>query len=235
MKNTFKTTSTFFETKTGDKILTPFGPSIFQSEVDSTFSKALLEEGRKLTKDDNDWNYQLAGHLKTGRSYHYKKEFVAKAQDYIGQYVFRYLQALSDQYSSLQVDRLLSIPTRETFGPYNKNKVEKGELKLESLWINFSKMGDYNPPHTHFGVLSFVIFVDVPKEIFEVQPDSNSQHAGQIVFQHGEQMTPLMGTDMMIKPYNNLMFIFPAKLTHYVPAYFVDVERVSVSGNFIVV
>jgi len=235
MKNIFKTTSTHFETKEGDKILTPFGPSIFQSQVDSNFTKALIEEGRKLTLKDDDWNNKLAGHLKYGRSYHYKKEFVAIAQDYIGKYVFRYLQGITDQWGQRQVSQLLSIPTRETGGTYDKNKMVQGELKLESLWINFSKMGDYNPPHTHSGVLSFVIFCDVPKEIFSVQPDSNTKHAGNIVFQHGEQMTPLMGTDVFMEPYNNLMFIFPAKLIHYVPAYFVDVERISVSGNFIVV
>ena len=232
--NVFKTTATHFDTKTGDKIITPFGPSIFQTEIDPNFSKTLIEEGRKLTLEDNDWNNKLAGHLKHGRSFHYNKEMIEKAQDYIGKYVFRYLNGLSDKFGDKIVDRLLSISKKEFEGKYNKNKYETGELFLESLWVNFSKMGDYNPPHTHTGILSFVIFCDVPQEIFDVVPDTNTKIPGHIVFQFGEQMTPLMGTDYMVKPYNNLMFIFPAKLNHYVPAYYVDKERITVSGNFIV-
>ena len=44
-----------------------------------------------------------------------------------------------------------------------------------------------------------------------------------------------MSTCYPIKPYENLMFLFPAELEHYVPAYWVDAERISVSGNFVVV
>ena len=235
MVNIFKTTATHFETKTGDKIITPFGPNIFQTEIDPNFSKTLIQEGRKLTIEDNDWNKKLAGHLKHGRSFHYEKEMVARAQKYLGQYVFRYLNGLNDRFGTKMVDRFLSVNRKEREGKYNKNKYEPGELVLESLWVNFSKMGDYNPPHTHSGVLSFVIFCDVPPEIFDVQPDTNTVVPGHIAFQFGEQMTPIMGTDFVVKPYNNLMFIFPAKLTHYVPAYYVDKERITVSGNFIVV
>ena len=81
MNNTFSTTATHFETKTGDKIITPFGPSIFQTEIDPNFSKTLIQEGRKLTIEDNDWNKKLAGHLKHGRSFHYEKEIINEKSD----------------------------------------------------------------------------------------------------------------------------------------------------------
>jgi hypothetical protein len=44
-----------------------------------------------------------------------------------------------------------------------------------------------------------------------------------------------MGNEFPIKPYEDLMFIFPAELRHFVPTYWVDAERISVSGNFVVV
>ena len=75
----------------------------------------------------------------------------------------------------------------------------------------------------------------MPKKIFEVQADSNTQRAGEIHFLFSDPITELMGSEYPVKPYENLMFIFPAKLRHYVPAYWVDVERISVSGNFVVV
>ena len=42
-----------FTTETGDKLLYPFGPPIFQSEVDPSFTKKLLEEGRELNIKEN--------------------------------------------------------------------------------------------------------------------------------------------------------------------------------------
>ena len=65
----FETNVAKFETEDGDKILYPFSPPIFQTEVDSNFTKELIVEGRKLTKEEDDWNPRLAGNLKYGRSY----------------------------------------------------------------------------------------------------------------------------------------------------------------------
>ena len=104
-----------------------------------------------------------------------------------------------------------------------------------TLWINFSQKHDYNPTHTHTGVLSFVIYCKVPPEIFKVQADSNAKKAGQILFHYGDSITKLMGSEWPVTPYENLMFIFPNELEHSVPPYWVDAERISVSGNFILV
>ena len=56
-----------------------------------------------------------------------------------------------------------------------------------------------------------------------------------VVFHHNNPISKLDGYDYPVKPYENLMFIFPSKLKHYVPSYWVDEERISVSGNFVVV
>ena len=78
-------------------------------------------------------------------------------------------------------------------------------------------------------------YCKVPDEIFTVQADSNSQRAGEVHFEYGEEMSPIMGSEFPIRPYENLLLIFPASLKHHVPSYWVDAERVSVSGNFIVI
>ena len=64
----FSTNTAKFITEEGDQILYPFSPPIFQTEVDSNFTKELIVEGRKLTKEEDDWNPKLAGNLKYGRS-----------------------------------------------------------------------------------------------------------------------------------------------------------------------
>ena len=43
MNMSFETNIPHYETETGDKILYPFGPPIFQTEVDSKFTQELLK------------------------------------------------------------------------------------------------------------------------------------------------------------------------------------------------
>jgi len=219
-----------FETEDGDKILYPFSPPIFQTEVDSNFTKELIEEGRKLTKEEDDHNFSLAGNLKYGRSYHYKEDYLLKVEPYLKTYVERFLNGIYKQYGPKHkgVNELLRVQ-------HDRRQIRNGFIRLDTLWINFSQKHDFNPPHTHTGILSFVIFCQVPEEIFKVQADSNTQRAGEIHFQYGDPITKLMGCEYPVQPYENLMFIFPAELRHYVPAYWVDAERISVSGNFVVV
>ena len=227
---TFVTKAAQYNTPTKDKILYPFGPPLFQSEVDSNFTKELIEEGRKLTKKDDDYNHKLAGNLKYGRSYHYKEDYLFKVEPYLKIYVERFFNGLYSQYGSdyKGVKEILQVQ-------HNSKEIKQGNLKLDSLWINFSQKHDFNPPHTHSGILSFVIFCQVPREIFTVQADSNTQRAGEIHFTYGEPITKLMGCEYPIKPYENLILIFPNQLRHHVPSYWVDAERISVSGNLIVV
>ena len=228
--NDFVTTVTSFETETGDKILYPFSPPIFQTEVDSNFTKELIVEGRKLTKKENDHNFSLAGNLKYGRSYLYTDEYSLKVEPYLMIYVERFFNGLIRQYGSdyKGIKKLLNIQ-------HDRRQLRQGNVRLDTLWINFSQKHDFNPPHTHKGILSFVIFCQVPKEIFTTQADCNTQRAGEIHFSYGEPITKLQGNEYPVKPYENLMFIFPAELKHFVPAYWVDAERISVSGNFVVV
>jgi len=226
----FETNVAFKTTKEGDKLLSPFGPTIFQSHVDTNFTKELIEEGRKLTMA-NDFNHNLAGNLKYGRSFEYNDDYILKVEPYLKTYVERYLNGLIDAYGNIYqkfIEKMLNVQ-------HNRRQLRQGNLRLDTLWINFSQKNDFNPPHNHTGVLSFVIFCKVPQEIFEVTADSNHQQPGNLVFQYGEKICNYMGCEFPIKPYDDLMFIFPSELKHYVPSYWIDAERISVSGNFVVV
>src|SRR5210317_747613 len=229
MMNKFITNVSNFETEDGDKILYPFSPPIFQTEVYSNFTKHLIEEGRKLNIEEDDYNDKLAGNLKYGRSYGYKEDYLLKVEPYLKTYVERFFNGIYSQFGpdNKIVQTLLEVQ-------HDRGQKRQGNVRLDTLWINFSQKHDFNPPHTHTGILSFVIFCQVPEEIFKVQADSNTKRAGEIHFQCGEPITELMGSEYPVKPYKNLMFIFPAELKHFVPAYWVDAERISVSGNFVV-
>ena len=45
---------------------------------------------------------------------------------------------------------------------FNKTKDITKFIKLHNLWVNYQKKNQYNPIHVHSGVVSFVIFVDIP-------------------------------------------------------------------------
>ena len=40
-------------------------------------------------------------------------------------------------------------------------------IYLDTMWVNFQKKYEFNPPHTHTGVLSFVIFIQIPYDLKE--------------------------------------------------------------------
>ena len=56
--------------------------------------------------------------------------------------------------------------------------------------------------------------------------------AGGITFHFASQTHPFDRTLYKVNPYDKLMLIFPATLNHEVPSFWVDEERISVSGNF---
>ena len=230
--NKFITNSTYFETETGDKILYPFGPPIFQTEVDSDFTKKLLEEGLRLSKKDKKWDPKLAGDfLVYGKPYDFDDDFVLKCEPYLKTFVEKFFNGLYKQLGNdfIGIDKLLFVQN-------DRRQLKQGDVRLDTMWINFSKKHDFIPPHSHTGILSFIIYIKIPEEIFDDTKVGGSQkQAGQIVFNYGDNISMLQRTEFSVKPYENLMFIFPNHLRHYVPVYFKDAERISVSGNFIVI
>lgn len=228
MKNKFETTVPKLVTETGDNILYPFSPPIFQSQVDQKFIDDLINEGNKLTREKDDWRNQLAGNMKYGGSYIYKDDFILKIEPYLLTYIERFFNKITDQYGDKQIGRLMDVQT-------NRRERKNGTMRLDTMWINYQHKHDFNPPHTHRGALSFVIFCKVPKQIFKEQAISNTQDAGKIIFQYGEHATPFSGTIFPITPYEGLFLIFPANMNHLVPSFWCDEERISVAGNFVVV
>lgn len=225
MNNTFDTNVPKFVTKNGDNILFPFSPPIFQSLVDDNFVADLISVGRK---NQIDFRNNLAGNMKTGTSLHYEyDEFFDKAQNYLLKFVHRFITGLNEKFGN---DDLTSPLINQQY--MRQKKYDETHCFLDSLWINFQQKNDFNPPHTHSGDLSFVIYCKVEDKIFKEQAISNTQQAGNIVFSHGESMN-LTGTEYPVQPYKNLILIFPAKLKHFVPPYWIDSERITVSGNFV--
>ena len=111
----------------------------------------------------------------------------------------------------------------------------KVKMKLDSLWINYMLKGDVNPPHTHTGDLSFVIYCQVPDNMTtDVDGINTKQSAppGSIIFKHGEENRPRWTTnEIFFTPQKGDCFIFPALMYHMVLPFRCEGIRISETGN----
>lgn len=112
-------------------------------------------------------------------------------------------------------------------------------IVIDRLWVNFQEKYEFNPFHDHAGLLSFVIWLQIPYTIenenkFSPGRNSNKPRAGQFEFHYntivGEIASYHVPTE---KSEENTLLLFPSKLPHSVyPFYTSDDYRISVSGNF---
>ena len=111
--------------------------------------------------------------------------------------------------------------------------------KLNTLWANFQRKGEFNPHHIHFGLLSFVIWIKVPYLIEDecaliqgVNP--KEKRPGNFTFTYVNALGEVIPCDFAVdRTWENKMIIFPAQLPHLVyPFQTSDEFRISLSGNF---
>ena len=185
-----------------------WGPCVVQLKISEDFRKKLLTEANESGKEELKFTTKLAGVIKEEYAYRKKEIFLPEISQVLGVY---------DQ----------------AFQKFkNKPYEHKPEYLLNSLWVNFMKKNEYNPPHDHADNLSFVIFLDIPEEIKQEQKDYEGQSGGpgSLSFLYGEGNRQAI-TYQGIQPNNGDMFIFPSWVKHYVAPFYSDVTRISVSGN----
>ena len=96
-------------------------------------------------------------------------------------------------------------------------------LKLRDLWANYQRPGEYNPMHFHNGVVSFVIFIDLP-----YGREEKEEHRC-----HGSLQ---LENDVIEidKSWNGTIIAFPSHVKHGVYPYkSTNEERVTVAGNLV--
>ena len=184
-----------------------WGPFLFHSTMDKELCHLILEEGQKVRgKSDELYNHKLAGHL--GEQYKLNRDKI--------------------------MPKLAVFLEGYCIG-YNKWRGGGGmqpKAKLLSMWINYMKAGDFNPPHSHGADLSFVAFPEVPKEIREecAAFKGTMRGPGGISWTYGDGDRTCISVVHQL-PKTGDLYIFPAILKHYVFPFKSSVTRVSVSGN----
>ena len=154
----------------------------------------------------------------------------------------------SKKYLNLCIKRWLKdhdgshpIPKSIQYSLLKKGKLKK--VKLESFWANHQYKYEFNPPHNHSAVYSFVIWLKIPydhtKEILDNRFSGTKIHdrkAGSFEFYNSnfnEEGKNQQFHKYELNPeYEGTMLFFPATLTHQVfPFYSSDEKRISLSGN----
>jgi len=184
-----------------------FGPLLYHTQLEKTD----LEEIKKICIKDKtkDYRKDLAGHLEN----EYKID-TEKFNKIIKNYLIEYNEAFNHWY----------------------NKKIKS-FKTLSVWVNFMKHGEYNPPHIHSNCdLTCVLYLDVPLELKK----QNKKYVGTIrnggpgsinfTYQLGND--PLNISNNTHFPNTADFYIFPATLLHSVFPFKSKIERISVSANF---
>lgn len=196
-------------------------PTVLAEEVNKVVAKI---EKDNFSDPGEAYNSSLAGHI--------KKEFKINVDDISEE--FQGFLSLNAQFLNDHI-------------PQNKAafKVDGGthqRLKLNSFWVNFQAKYEFNPPHKHTGLYSFVIWNRIPYDVeeeharfSEVRTNDNEICASSFCF-----LAPLNNLVQshyihVGKNMQNYICMFPSTLTHCVfPFYTSDEYRVSLSGNIYV-
>ena len=194
----------------GEKIqfgVLQWGPCIVRFKIPINVQLLLLEEGKASKEDASP---TLAGVLDKEVYFRDKDKF----KDFFEQSFSLYNYA---------------------YGNWKKDAAKKpSKYYLSSLWCNFQKPNDFNPPHSHGGALSFVIFLQIPEKLKKEHEAFKGLSAGPggITFLHGDANQYTISNHSFF-PEERDMFIFPAWVKHWVYPYQSDCTRISVSGNVI--
>ena len=187
-----------------------WGPFLLHMIVTPEECKSVLKEGQlDRKKRSNKRNKYLAGHI--------KEEYSIKHPQRINQWLSRYVEVYCTALNKWRGGGTL-----------------KPEYKLLSLWINYMKAGEFNPPHEHGGDLSFVLYPYVPPALIKECKafEGTMRGPGGVGWFYGKASH--LGIDVVHHmPQSGDLFIFPADLQHWVYPFKSKIERPSLSGNIL--
>ena len=203
------------------------------TEVFSWLKKACNEAKQK----GNKANKHLLGHMK--EEYH----LAASTQQINQTKKWKEIQFVKMNKDFLKF--LLQSASSKSFSQYLLDVTclsEDKPLYLHSLWVNYMKKHEFSPPHTHSGVLSFIIFVKIPYDLKKEEKKfvmdheygyNFCTHTSKLAFLNtssdGKIFIDCVNVD---KSFEGKMLMFPSAQMHQVfPFYTNNGYRITVSGN----
>jgi len=112
-------------------------------------------------------------------------------------------------------------------------------LVHKDSWVNFQSRYEFNPTHTHDGLISYVIWLQIPYDVEQELEIYNDVNGGRRTSRFEFVYTNTLGNKLthgfdVSREWQGRICIFPAEMMHQVnPFYTTDQFRISVSGNLI--
>ena len=115
------------------------------------------------------------------------------------------------------------------------NLTDNVPFVMDDLWVNLQRKTEFNPNHRHSGIMSFVIWLEIPytreqENLHSPGKESNKNCSGNFELLYTTTLGNIAELDVLAQEGKILMF--PNKLVHCVyPFYSSDDPRISISGN----
>ena len=191
----------------------PFSPLVLEAIVPNEYIDKLNMYMDMALADENllkelDHSKELAGNLKT--EIRITNEFLELTRTGWSMSLLQFFSNIGSAYCQNMI-----------------NKTDITKFIVTGAWMNEQVAGDFNPIHKHDGLLSSVLFTEVPESITK---DEEKDYAGHLEFIDG-RASGLAPTHMRIKPTVGHMYMFPSWLLHQVYPFRGTGKRRSVSFN----
>ena len=200
-------------------IFSPFGPFIYLGKINESILVELHSRIEEVRGDkEKDVGEKLAGRIVQQYD----------ISDTCSKSVYNEITGhLKHKYNELEAVTGLDY----------QSGIDWNKVWIDSLWVNIQKAGEYNPPHIHDGMYSFVIYTknDMTRDEainnqFDVQ--KNQTMAGHLELKFSEQNFANF-SHYSHWPEVGDIIMFPSWLQHFVHSFYKeDAERISVAGNF---
>ncbi len=112
-------------------------------------------------------------------------------------------------------------------------------ISEEDLWVNYQSRGEFNPPHHHSGVFSFVIWLQIPYTMAEeaaAGPGSQGYEpeSGHFVIHYTDTLGQIRHERLWVdSTKQGYVCLFPNTMVHHVSPFYSTTDwRISVAGNF---
>ena len=212
------------------EVLRPFGPCIVKAKIPELVQKDLIQLFER-NGDAKDHSIELAGNM--------IREFSIDDSVLDATQAQRFIQMLAD--GSAEVYKAGKTVRGENTKRYvtqrhidlvdERMKNMQLSCAIHSSWGNISVAGDFNPSHSHAGMISGVGYLRLPDDIEqEWENEDHDPSVGMINFVNGSNL-PLDSNTTRFKPAVGDIYFFPAWLIHEVYPFRSKGERWSFSFN----
>tara|TARA_S200000501_G_C20590495_1_gene641345 strand:+ start:98 stop:748 length:651 start_codon:yes stop_codon:yes gene_type:complete len=145
------------------------------------------------------------------------------------------------------LDKLISAFYNYNEGSHPKNVTvlssDNNLIRLEQFWANYQYKHEFNPPHNHAGLYTFVIWMKIPYTSEEQKKlkfldglNDADKKAGDFEFLYTNLLGDITTKLIPMSPeLEGTIILFPAQFMHCVyPFYDCDEPRISLSGNLMI-